>query len=235
MKALKFALLGAAASLAMGGSALAQDEPAVDVSFNLGVASDYVFRGVSQTDEGIQVFGGADVTSGILYAGVWASNVDFLDTTDAEVDLYAGVRPTAGPVALDFGAIYYAYIDEPSGADYNYWEFKAAGSVPVGQATLGAAMFYSPDFTGAGADEGLYYEVNAAMPLSDKASLSGAIGHQDIEIDGGGDVDYTTWNVGIGYAITDQVGLDIRYWDTDDAPFGDISEERVVASLKLTL
>lgn len=234
MKALKFALLGAAASLAMGGSALAQ-ENAVDVSFNVGVASDYVFRGISQTDEGVQVFGGADVTSGILYAGVWASNVDFLDSTDAEVDFYAGVRPTAGPVALDFGAIYYAYIDEPSGADYNYWEFKAAGSIPAGPATLGAALFYSPDFTGAAFDEGLYYEVNAAIPLSDKATLSAAIGHQDINVDFGGDVDYTTWNVGLGYAITENVGLDIRYWDTDDEPFGDISEERVVASLKLTL
>lgn len=233
MKALKIALLGAAASLAMGGSALAQDS-GVDVSFNVGVASDYVFRGVSQTDEGVQVFGGADVTSGILYAGVWASNVDFLDSTDAEVDLYAGVRPTAGPFTLDFGAIYYAYIDEPSGADYNYWELKAAASVPAGPATLGAALFYSPDFTGA-ADEGLYYEVNGAMPLSDKATLSAAIGRQEVEFDGLGDFDYTTWNVGIGYAITDNVGIDIRYWDTQEEPFGDISEERVVASLKLTL
>lgn len=235
MKALKFALLGAAASLAMGGSALAQEDAAVDVSFNVGVASDYVFRGISQTDEGVQVFGGADVTSGMLYAGVWASNVDFLDSTDGEVDFYAGVRPTAGPVSLDFGAIYYAYIDEPSGADYNYWEFKAAASVPVGQATLGAALFYSPDFTGAAADEGLYYEVNGAMPLSDKATLSAAIGRQEVEFDGLGDLDYTTWNVGLGYAITDNVGLDIRYWDTQEEPFGDISEERVVASLKLTL
>lgn len=234
MKALKFALLGAAASLAMGGSAMAQDS-SVDVSFNLGVASDYVFRGVSQTDEGPQVFGGADVTSGIFYAGVWATNVDFLDSTDAEVDLYAGVRPTAGPFSLDFGAIYYGYVDEPSGADYAYWEFKAAASAPIGQATVGAALYYSPDFTGAAADEALYYEINAAMPLSDKASLSGAIGRQEVEISGFGDSDYTTWNVGVGYLITDNVGLDLRYWDTEDDPFGDISEERIVASLKLTL
>lgn len=230
MKALKMALLGAAASLAMGGSALAQDDPAVDFSFNVGAATDYVFRGVSQTNEDGQIFGGADVTSGIFYGGVWASNVDFLDDTDAEIDLYAGVRPTMGPVAVDVGVIYYAYVNAPSGGDYDYWEFKAAGSIPVGQATLGAAAYYSPDFFG-GVDEALYYEVNGAIPLVDKLTLSGAVGHQALE----GPGDYTTWNVGLGYAITDNFGVDVRYWDTDEHSFGDIYDERVVLSLKATL
>ncbi|MDZ4317828.1 MAG: TorF family putative porin, partial [Phenylobacterium sp.] len=75
MKTLKLTLLAAAATLAMGGAAAAQESP---VSFNLGVASDYVYRGVSQTDEGPQVFGGVDLAIGEMgYAGIWASNVDF--------------------------------------------------------------------------------------------------------------------------------------------------------------
>lgn len=240
MKALKIALLGAAASLAMGGAAFAQDESAVEWSVNIGAASDYVFRGVSQTDEDAQIFGGADLTTGIFYAGVWASNVDFLDGTDAEVDLYAGVRPQLGPATLDFGVIYYGYVNAPGGADYDYWEFKAAASVPAGPATLGAAIYYSPDFTSNFTDEGTYIEVNGAVPLMEKLTLSGALGHQDIEVDNAlliDDIDYTTWNVGLGYAITDNVGVDLRYWDTDDDDdfFGDIADERVVLSLKVTL
>ena len=242
MKTLKIALLGAAASLAMSSAAMAQDDPAVDVSFNLGVASDYVFRGVSQTDEGVQVFGGVDVTTGIFYAGAWASNVDFLDGTDAEVDLYAGVRPQVGPATLDLGVIYYGYVSQPDDADYDYWEFKAAASIPAGPATLGAAAYYSPDFTSFFTDEGLYLEVNGSVPLSDKATLSAAIGHQSIEIDSGfalltgvDDVDYATWNVGVVYAITETVGIDLRYWDTGEDDFvGEIAEERVVLSLKAT-
>lgn len=228
MKTLKIALAAAAASVAMGGAALAQDE-GPSFAFNVGASTDYVFRGVSQTDEEPQIYGGADVTAGMFYAGVWASNVDFLDSTDAEVDVYAGVKPTAGPVALDFAALYYGYIDAPSGSDYGYWEFKAAASIPAGPATLGAAVFYSPDFFGS-VDEAIYYEVNGSVPLAEKLSASAALGHQSLE----GPGDYTTWNVGVGYALTDHIGVDLRYHDTDEHGFGDIYDSRVVLGLKAT-
>eukprot|EP01035_Chromulina_nebulosa_P060318 gene60318-82528_t len=64
MKALKLALCAAAASFAMAGVAHAED---ASVSFNVGLTSDYVFRGVSQTDESPALQGGVDVSSGILY------------------------------------------------------------------------------------------------------------------------------------------------------------------------
>ncbi|MDP1616638.1 TorF family putative porin [Phenylobacterium sp.] len=224
MKTLKLALLAAATTVAMGGVAAAQESP---VSFNVGVASDYVFRGVSQTDEGPQVFGGVDLAIGEMgYAGVWASNVDFGDDTAAEVDFYAGITPTLGPVSADFAAIYYAYVDAPSGSDYNYWEFAASGTIPAGPAEIGAAVYYSPEFFG-GIGDAFYYEVNAAAPLTDKLSVSGALGRQ--EFDGGGD--YTTWNVGLGVAFNDTIGLDLRYHDTDEDALGDIGEGRLVASL----
>ncbi len=54
-------------------------------SFNLGATSDYVFRGVSQSDNDPALQGGVDVAYGILYAGVWASLVDFADAPPADV------------------------------------------------------------------------------------------------------------------------------------------------------
>ena len=45
---------------------------------------------------------------------------------------------SSGPVTLDLGVIYYGYVDQPSGSHEDYWEFKAAGSIPAGPATLGA-------------------------------------------------------------------------------------------------
>ena len=230
MKTWKLALAAAAASLSMGGVALADDAPTV--TFNVGVASDYVFRGVSQTDESVQVFGGADVTSGIFYAGVWASNVDFGDDTSAEVDAYVGVKPTAGPVSLDFGAIYYGYINEPSGADYGYWELKAAGSVPAGPFTLGAAAYYSPEFFG-GVGSALYYEANASVSPHDKWTISGAVGRQTLEDFSA--FDYTTWNLGVSYAFTDKISGDLRYHDSDIDFCTAICDSRVVVSLKATL
>lgn len=229
MKTFKLALLAAAGALTLGTAAQAQDESAFALSFNVGAASDYVFRGYSQTDEDPQVFGGVDATVGSIgYVGAWVSNVDFGDDTDFEFDLYAGVKPTLGPVALDLAVIYYGYAGAPSGASYGYWEGKVAGSVPVGPATVGAAVYYSPDFFG-GTGDAVYYEVNSAIAIPDtKFSVSGALGHQSLK----GNGDYTTWNLGVGFAVTDHIGLDLRYHDTDVA--GPLSDDRVVVGIKAT-
>lgn len=232
MRTLKLALAAAAASLCFVGAAQAQEDSGPSFSFNLGAASEYVFRGFSQTDEDPQVFGGIDASYGIAYAGVWASNVDFLDSTDVEFDLYAGIKPTAGPVTFDLGVIYYGYTSQPSGADYDYWEGKVAASVPAGPATLGAAIYYSPDFFGA-ADDAFYYEANVAVAIPDsKFTVSGALGRQ--EQDGG--LDYTTWNVGVGFALTDNVAFDVRYFDTNASSTADplgYGDARVVGGIKL--
>ena len=175
MKVLKLALCAAAASLAMATGAAAQDAVAApDVSFNVGVASDYVFRGISQTNEDPQIFGGVDMVADIFYAGAWASNVDFGDDTDAEYDLYAGVTPTLGPLSTNLGVIYYGYVNAPEdAADYDYIEVKAAASIPLGAATLGAATYYSPEFFGE-TGEAWYTEVNAAVSPMEGFTYSGA-------------------------------------------------------------
>lgn len=227
MKALKIALLAATATVAMGGAALADDAPSL--SFNVGAATDYVFRGVSQTDGQGQVFGGADLTAGSFYAGAWLSNVDFNNGTNGEYDLYVGYKPQVGPVAMDLGVVRYGYTNSPSGPDQDYYEIKVAGSVPVGKGSIGGAVYYSPEFFG---ETGVatYVEINGSVPVDDKWSLSGAIGHQDVDYAG----DYNTWNVGLGYALTDHIGLDLRYWDTDEHSFGSIYDGRVALSLKAT-
>jgi uncharacterized protein (TIGR02001 family) len=230
MKTLKLALLGAVGAMTLGGAAQAQEaESPFKLSFNIGAASDYVFRGVSQTDENPQVFGGVDATIGSIgYAGVWLSNVDFNNGTNAEFDIYGGIKPTAGPIALDVGIIYYGYIDKPSGPDEAYWEGKLAASVPAGPATIGAAVYYSPEFFGE-TGKATYYEVNGSFAVPNtKFSVSGALGHQEIE----GPADYNTWNVGAGFALTDHIGFDLRYWDTDEHGFGKIYDSRVVIGVK---
>jgi uncharacterized protein (TIGR02001 family) len=223
------ALIAVGAMALSAGAAAAQDAPqkAFTLSYNLGVASDYVFRGVSQTDENPQVFGGVDLTAGRFYAGTWASNVDFNDSTDAEIDLYAGFKPTLGPATLDLGVIYYGYVNEPDGADYANTEIKAAASIPAGKGALGAAVFYSPDSFGA-ADEATYYELNGSYPVADKWSVSGAVGRQTYK----GSSDYTTWNLGAAWTLTKTLALDLRYYDTSEHDFGKLYDSRAAATLK---
>lgn len=230
MRTLKIALAATVAALAMAGAAQAQDD-GPSFAFNIGANTDYVFRGFSQTDEEPSVFGGVDASLGIAYAGVWVSTVDFLDSTDLEYDIYAGVKPTVGAVALDLGVIYYGYLDKGA-SNYDYWEVKAAASLPAGPGTVGVAAYYSPNYFGA-ADDALYYEVNGAVTIPEtKFSVSAALGRQ--EQDGG--LDYTTWNVGVGFALTDNVSFDVRYFDTDVSKTDDplsYADSRVVGGVKL--
>lgn len=224
---MKLQLACAAAALALmsaAGSASAQD---IGISANIAATTDYVFRGFSQTSEDYAIQGGVDFTFGDnLYTGVWASNVDFGDDTDVEADIYGGYRTEAAGLALDVGVIGYLYVDAPNGADYDYFEVKAAASRAVGPATVGAAVYYSPDFFGAADDDAVYGEVNAAFAPYEKFTVSGAVGFQYLDVS----ADYLTWNAGVAYAVNDNLVLDVRYYDTDiDSPF---SDDRIVGTVK---
>ena len=208
----------------------APDPTAPQIAWNVATTSDYVFRGVSQTEEEAAISGGVDLTYGSFYAGAWASNVSFVgdDDTNAEVDLYGGFRTEAAGWALDIGAVGYLYTNQPDNADYDYVELKLAGSRAIGPATVGAAVYYSPDFFGAAEDEATYVEANAAFSPADKWTIGGAVGRQYVS----SDFDYTTWNVGTAYQLTDNLALDLRYHDTDEHDFGAVYDSRAVASLK---
>jgi len=242
MKFLKLALVAAAASIAMGGAASAEE---LKLSYNVGVASDYVFRGISQTQNDPQLFGGVDATYGIGYAGVWASNVDFgLDEPSVEVDVYAGVKPVVGNFNLDLGVIYYGYSKDrapetnrtiPSPGSFSYIEVKAAASTAVGPATVGAAVYYSPEFPLDGG-EAVYYELNAAMPIGEKLTLSGAVGRQDVDAVGyfsGLGNNYATFNLGVSAAVTDHLTADLRYSNTNEHDYSkDLYGQALTVSLK---
>src|SRR5262245_21915592 len=79
------------------------------VSANVGYTTDYVFRGISQSNEDAAVQGGVDLTCGRFYIGTWASSINLSGGSATEIDVYGGVRMKTGPVNWDLGFIYYAY------------------------------------------------------------------------------------------------------------------------------
>jgi uncharacterized protein (TIGR02001 family) len=247
---LSAAAVTAAATAAFTGAAAAEGS----FSGNVALTTDYVFRGISQTQDEPAIQGGFDYSNGIFYAGTWASNVNFGDAgpisvdVPLEIDLYGGVRPVVGPVTLDFGVIYYAYpgADETllASGEFDYVEGKIGASIaPVEGLTLGGNLYYSPEFPGDGGDA-LYVEGTASFAPSDVFSISGGVANQSVDLAGyfvttTGAVDnYTTWNVG-GTISKFGFGLDVRYYDTDEDILnlaGEVvSDERVVVTLKRTL
>ena len=213
---MKSLILGATALLAV----LAGSASAGDFAYNVDATSDYVFRGLSQTNGKAAIQGGIDYTHGIYYAGTWGSTVDFAN--GYEWDIYGGVRPTLGKTSFDFGAITYQYGEK----GFNSTEFKAAVSHPLYKGTIGAAFYDNIDFGST-----FYYEINGSYPLTDKLSLSGAVGEQDAS-----GAKYSTGNIGLTYAITPMWSLDARYSDTNipETYFTKAAKPRVALTLKAT-
>ncbi|KHL26552.1 hypothetical protein PK98_09210 [Croceibacterium mercuriale] len=136
--------------VALAAPVAAQDSsgpaPAITISGSATLASDYRFRGVSQTDKEVAVQGGITVVhdSG-LYAGVWASNLAGWGTfggANMELDLIGGYRvPLAGGM-LDVGATWYMYPGGADETDFAEPYIKLSGT--TGPLTLLAGAAYAP-------------------------------------------------------------------------------------------
>ena len=205
----RFAVLAAAAS-AMAVPALAQEG---EWSGNVTLTSNYVFRGITQTDEGPAVQGGFDFASDSFYVGTWASAIDYDDGTSAEIDLYAGWTPTVGVFDLDIGAIYYYYPDAPDDPEQNFVEGYAGGSTTLGEfLDVGASVAYSPEFYGE-TGQAFYYAASAGVPLGEFFGIDATVGYSSGDEDEGF-TDYTDWSVGLTTSVAG-FDLDFRYIDTD--------------------
>src|SRR5579871_4882765 len=120
------AVVVAATALAMTGSAFAADMPvkakappppafeAWDIAFGSALMSDYVFRGITQSDHKPSVAAYFEPRYNInkdlqLYVGTSGESISFPNRAAAEIDIYGGIRPTFGMFAFDFGVWGYLY------------------------------------------------------------------------------------------------------------------------------
>jgi uncharacterized protein (TIGR02001 family) len=89
-----------------------------DVSANVSFASDYIWRGMTQSD-GPAIQGGFDFAaeSG-FYAGLWGSNVNFNDGAGSELDYYFGYGFEVGNIGVDIGYLAYDYPKNETGLDF---------------------------------------------------------------------------------------------------------------------
>lgn len=185
-------------------------------SGSVALTSDYVFRGISQTDNEPAIQGSLDYSNGIFYAGLWGSSVDFKGYSDyagtMELDAYVGITPSTGPVDWDLAVIGYFYPGAQSSLDFDYMEVMVAPSIALTDSfTLGAAFFYSPEFFG-DTGEAYYYEINGGFAVTDAFGLSASYGIQDVDDLGG---EYANWSIGASYSLAG-FDLGLTYTDTSD-------------------
>jgi len=210
---LSLAALTVQAQTPAAAAAAPEAQPDWTFTGNAGVFSDYRFRGISQTNKKPAFQGGFDVghASG-FYAGNWNSNVDsaFYNGANLEMDFYGGYKTPAGPVALDFGALYYYYPG--SGAN---------GTTKIDHTELYVGASYGPfavkywhavsDFFGIPDSKNSYYvEANGTYDLGNGFGLVGHIGYQKLknnahvpEIGSTSLTDsITDWKLGVTYDLS---------------------------------
>jgi uncharacterized protein (TIGR02001 family) len=259
-------LAAAAFAAVTAGTALAQTaapaaapaptppEPDWTFSANVGLFSQYVFRGISQTDEKPAIQGGFDIThkSG-FYIGTWASNISWISdglpdaSASMEWDFYGGYRfPIYEDFSGDVGVLQYYYPGTyPSGATkadttevyFNLtWKWLSAKYSYV----VGHKIFGVPDASGS-----YYLEGNGSYDIVDKVNdyigkvtVIGHVGYQSYRNYAA--LSYTDWKGGVQADLSGYtVGVFVTGTNANSAAytnrFGkDISDTQVVGFVQRT-
>ncbi|MDZ7660777.1 TorF family putative porin [Thiohalophilus sp.] len=145
-----------------------------ELTGNLGVTSNYIWRGVTQTDDDASVQGGIDYTHETnLYAGVWTSN--YGNGNGYELDLYGGYRGTVSEIPFDAGIIMYQYPVANTGDDateiYGRFDFHL----------LTATAAFTIDKDGTSQDNDLYLSISSDVDLGEDRSLTLLLGMYEFD------------------------------------------------------
>jgi len=184
------------------------------ISANVAIQSDYVWRGISQNAEDPSIQGGFDYAhdSG-FYIGVWGASVDFGGAESTEGDIYAGwATEFESGFGIDVGLIEYTYHGSEGASDSNFTEAY------IGLSFAGFGLtFYAGDEFDDNIEVSYGYDFEAV-------SLAATYGDYD---------SYSYFTVGVSGGFGESnVGWDVSYWDTDDADdLGDIADGRVVLTI----
>lgn len=200
---------------------------------NVTLASEYIYRGIGQTNRKPAIQGGFDYAHATgFYAGIWGSNISWLSdigpgiSAPIELDVYGGFKNAlgGGDWNYDVGVLTYNYPGTfPGGfvkADTTElygavgWKWLTAKySHVVSKHIFGFTTTSGDKTRGSG-----YLELNATYDLGNGWGVLGHVGHQKIKDNS--DASYTDWKIGatkdLGVGV---VGL--AYWDTNAKSCGD--------------
>jgi uncharacterized protein (TIGR02001 family) len=228
-------------------------------SYNVGLYSQYIFRGLTQTAERPAIQGGADYShSSGLYAGTWASNINWLEdggnwhSGSLEWDIYGGFRNTIGDTGIgyDVGLLNYVYPGSKTIAAQgtNFVDpYTLEAYAALSWKWLQAKYSYSiTDTFGVKNSDGTYYvELNANYPIADSGyTVMAHVGRQEFDgksntvVTGAADNDklysYTDWKLGLSKTWANGVVVGGYYTDTNARDAGYTINKHNIGDSQLT-
>jgi uncharacterized protein (TIGR02001 family) len=196
-------------------SSFADAFAAENFSANIAFTTNYLFRGVSLSDDEGAVSGGFDWGYNGFYLGTWASSIDPAEEETFEIDYYGGYTGEIGGVAYSLDYIYYDYPGEESG-DLAYYEYGGSLGYTFGgdlEPTIGVLVLHSPEFYG-NTDEATAIEASFGLTLPNDFAFGVYYGNQDLDEDKNGIDDYDYYGVTLSKAIG-KFEITAGYSDTD--------------------
>ena len=210
--------------------------PSVAAEFTgyVALTSDYVKRGVSQSDNGAALQLGADISfdSG-FFAGAWGSSVDIDNEPtghrDRELNLYVGYDYDVSDIwRLSANIVSYEYPRQTGDIDYNYVEYTLAVNYDD---RLWLEYAYSPDLYNLNRSSD-NVELFAEFSLSENWSVGSGVGYYDVSnLTGQG---YGYWQVGATRNFR-YANIDIRFHDTNRSVFIVSTDDLARARLAVTV
>jgi len=240
-RALNDGRIVATISRALGGnSSSAMLSDSFHSSASVALTTDYIWRGVSQTNNEPAIQGSFDIThdSG-AYVGVWASSYEFENEASMELDLYAGFTNETDlggllPFALtyDAGILHYEYT---SASNSNFTELYFGGSVsPVENLNVSTYYYYGLKIDSPKAGEYTDMSVDYTLPDSlGGITLLGHAGYSNQKDSGFWGDDYWDWKAGIARDFG-MFNVEVAYTETDQASDSNLQDGRAVATLSTT-
>ena len=221
-------LLTAAVAMALTAPAAV----AVEVAGNVTLASDYSFRGWSQTGRDPAIQGGFDVAfEGGFSVGTWASNVNFGDTS-MEWDLYVGWSgEISDGMELGVTLIHFQY---PNDTDLNYQEL----GVSLSFGDFGVGVYYSPEYLAAPNETFFYPHASYSYSLTEEISLDFGVGLNIAKSEDffGDDSEYIDYSLSASMPLGGvSFGIGIVGTNIDEDACGRDCEARVLVSLSKDL
>ena len=194
-----------------------------ELTANVALTSDYIWRGISQSASDPALQGGLDYTHSTgLYAGTWGSNVDFWepedggtdpDNGDIEIDVYAGYSSDFpfwlfGDIGYDVGVLRYIYPGTSTDADFTE---VYAGITLFDMVNI--KYSFSDDFANSGED-GQYLEGDIGFETDGGYGYSVHVGRSFGDSFNPAGADYIDASVGVSKEYFN-LGFDLSYYYTN--------------------
>lgn len=195
-------------------------------TFELGAGTDNRSKGTSKSGQDPYVFGEVQWnTASGFYADAEFETIQS-GGSEVETEIEAGWQFSAAGLDFDTSVSRKWRLDADEGQDDTTWEYQFDVIHDFGPVDARLRVEHTPDGLGS-TGSSTWVEARLRRDLTDRLRVSGTVGvrQQDRA------PDYTGWNLGVAYAVTEAVALDLRWHGTDTPDAGAQYDEALVASV----